>query len=193
MCYRCYINHKLSTYKHCLDKNITYFNDKCNKKDHRFKNCRQESDDMYQKNETKENKSNKTFKIFIRHIFLMKVFVNELKVSHCDFYILNSKATHHCFDNEALFKNLQAIHEIIKIASGEALNIEAINDIEIFFSNNEFLIFTEIIYISILMINLIVISRLWHKDFNILYSIDQSCKISLLSDQLMTNADMINN
>ena len=115
---------------------------------------------MYQKKKTKENKSDKTSKIFIRHIFLVKIFVNELKVSHCGFYILNSEATHHCFDNKALFKNLRAIHEMIKTASGEALNIEVINDIEISFSNGEFLILTEVMYIPILMVNLIVISRL---------------------------------
>ena len=192
-CHRCYINHKLSAYKHCFDKNITCFNDKCKKRDHRLKNCRQESGDIYQKEKTKEDKSNKTFKIFIRHIFLMKVFVNELKISHCDFYILNSEATHHCFDNKVLFKNLRAIHEMIKTASDKALNIEVISDIEILFSNDEFLIFTEVMYIPILMINLIVISRLWHKGFDVLYSTSQSCKICLLSDQLMTNADMINN
>ena len=192
-CHRCYINHKLLAYKHYFDKNITCFNDKCKKRDHWFKNCRQEDDDMYQKKKTKENKSNKTLKTFIRHIFLMKVFVNELKASHCNFYILNSEATHHCFDNKALFKNLRAIHKMIKIANGETLNIEVINNIEISLSNDKFLILTKVMYISILMINLIVISRLWHKDFNVLYSTDQSCKICLFSDQLMTNADMINN
>ena len=133
------------------------------------------------------------FKTFIRHIVLMKVFVNELKASHCDFYILDSRATHHCFDNKVLFKNLRATHEVIKIANGEALNIEVISDIEILLSNDEFLILTEIMYISILMINLIVISQFWHKDFDILYSTDQLCKIYLFSDQLMANADMINN
>ena len=46
-CHRCYINHKLLTYKHCFNKNIICFNDKCKKKDHRFKNCRQEDDDIY--------------------------------------------------------------------------------------------------------------------------------------------------
>ena len=148
---------------------------------------------MYQKNETKENKSDKTFKTFICHIFLMKAFVNELKTNHCDFYILDSKATHHCFDNGILFKNLQAIYKMIKTASDKTLNIEIINDIEIFLSNDEFFILTEIMYISTLMINLIVISQLWHKDFNILYLIDQSCKICLFNDQLMTNADIINN
>ena len=45
----CYINHKLSAYKHCFDKDITCFNNKCKKRDHRLKNCRQEDDDMYQK------------------------------------------------------------------------------------------------------------------------------------------------
>ena len=192
-CHRCYINHKLSTYKHCLDKNITCSNDKCKKRGHRLKNCRQEDDDMYQKEKTKEDKSNKTPKTFIRHISLMKIFVNELKVSHCDFYILDSEATHHCFGNKALFKNLRATHEVVKIASDEALNIEVIGDIEISLSNGEFLVLTEIMYILILMINLIIISRLWHKDFDVLYSIDQSCKICLFSDQLVTNADMINN
>ena len=39
-CHRCYINHKLSIYKHCFDKNITCFNDKCKKRSHRLKNCR---------------------------------------------------------------------------------------------------------------------------------------------------------
>ena len=115
---------------------------------------------MYQKDETKEDKSDKIFKTFIRHICLIKVFVNELKINHCDFYILNSKATHYCFDNKTLFKNLRAIHEMIKIANDEVLNIETINDIEIFLSNDEFLILTEVMYISILKINLIIISRL---------------------------------
>ena len=171
-CHRCYINHKLLTYKHCFDKNIICFNDKCKKRDHRFKNCRQENDDMYQKKKIKENKLDKTSKILIRHIFLTKVFVNKLKNNHCDFYILNSKATHHCFDNKALFKNLRATHEMIKTANDETLNIEIINDIKILLSNDEFLIFIKIIYISILMINLIVISQLWHKDFDVLYSTD---------------------
>ena len=123
----------------------------------------------------------------------MKVFVNELKASHCGFYILDSETTHHCFDNKALFKNLRATHEVAKTASDEALNIEVIDDIEIFLSNGEFLVLTEVMYIPTLMINLIVISRLWHKDFDVLYSTDQSCKICLFNDQLMTNADMINN
>ena len=188
-----YTNHKLSTYKHCLNKNITCSNDKCKKRDYRLKNCRQEDDDMYQKDETKENKSDKTPKTFIRHIFLIKVSVNELKASHCGFYILNSETIHYCFDNKALFNNLRATHEVIKIANDEALNIEVINDIKISLSNDEFLIFIEVMYISILMINLIATSRLWHKNFDVLYSIDQSCKICLLSDQLMTNANMINN
>ena len=192
-CHCCYINHKLSAYKHCLDKDITCFNDKCKKKDHRFKNCRQESGDMYQKKKTKENKSNKTSKTSIRHISLVKVSVNELKTSHCGFYILDSETTHHCFDNKALFKNLRAIHEVIKTASDEALNIEIISDIKIPLPNGEFLILTEVMYIPTLMINLIAISRLWHKDFDVLYSTDQLCKICLPNDQLITNADMINN
>ena len=127
---------------------------------------------MYQKDETKKNKSNKTFKILVYHISLMEVFVNELKTNYCDFYILNSKTRYHCFDNKGLFKNLRATYEVIKIANDEALNIEIINDIEISLSNDEFLILTEVMYISILMINLIVISRFWHKDFDVLYSID---------------------
>ena len=90
----------------------------------------------------------------------MKIFVNELKTNHCDFYILNSEATHYCFDNKTLFKNLRAIHEVIKTASDEILNIKIINNIKISLSNDEFLILTEIIYISILIINLIVILRL---------------------------------
>ena len=140
-----------------------------------------------------KNKLNKTFKTFIRHIFLIKVFVNELKIDYCNFYILDSKATHHCFDNKVLFKNLRAIYEMIKTASDETLNIEIISDIKIFLSNGEFLILIEIMYISILMINLIVISRLSYKDFDVLYLTDQSCKICLFNDQLMTNANMINN
>ena len=159
-CHRCYTYHKLSAYKHCLNKDITCSNDKCKKKGHRLKNCRQEGGDMYQKEKTKEDKSNKTFKILIRHISLMKVSVNELKASHCGFYILDSEATHHCFDNKTLFKNLRATYEVTKTASDEALNIEVIDDIEIFLSNDEFLILTEVMYISTLMINLIAISRL---------------------------------
>ena len=114
-------------------------------------------------------------------------------ISHCDSYILNSEATHHCSDNKALFKNLRTTHEVVKTASGEVLNIEVINNIEISLPNGEFLILSETIYISTLMMNLIVTPRLWHKGFDILYSIDQSCKICLFSSQLMTNADMINN
>ena len=174
----------MSTYKYCLDKNVICFNDKCKKRNHQFKNCRQEDDDIYKKKILKENKfdkSDKTFKILMRHIASVKIFINDLMINHCDSYILNSKATHHCSDNKALFKNLRIIHKMIKTVSDEVLKIEIINNIKISFPNGEFLILSEIMYISILMMNLIVISRLWHKDFDVLYLIDQSCKICLLS------------
>ena len=129
----------------------------------------------------------------MRHIVSVKIFINDLMISHCDSYILNSKATHHCSSNKALFKNLRIIHEMIKTVNDEVLKIEIINNIGIFFSNDEFLILSKVMYISILMMNLIVISRLWHKDFDVLYSINQLCKICLFNDQLMTNANMINN
>ena len=133
------------------------------------------------------------FKTFMRHIASVKIFINNLMISHCDFYILNLKAIHHCLNNKALFKNLRTTYEVVKTVNDEVLKIEIINNIKIFFSNGEFLVFSEVMYISILMMNLIVISRLWHKDFDVLYSTDQSCKICLFSDQLMTNANMINN
>ena len=174
-CLRCYINHKLSTYKYCFDKNVICFNDKCKKKDHQFKNCRQESDDIHKKKSLKKNKfdkSDKTFKTFMRHIVSVKIFINDLMISHCDFYILNSGIIHYCSDNKVLFKNLRTIHEMIKTINDEVLKIEIINNIKISFSNDEFLILSEVMYISILMMNLIVISRLWHKDFDVLYSID---------------------
>ena len=195
-CFRCYINHKLSVYKYCFDKNVIYFNDKCKKRGHQFKNCRQEDDDIHKKENSKKNKfdkSDKTFKTFMRHIASVKISINGLMASHCGSYILDSGATHHCSGNKALFKNLRATHEVAKTANGEVLNIEAINNIEILLPNNEFLILSEVMYISILMMNLNVISRVWHKDFDILYSTDQSCKICLSSSQLMTNANMINN
>ena len=114
-------------------------------------------------------------------------------ISHYDFYILNSETTHHCSDNRTLFKNLQTIHEMIKTVNDKILKIEIINNIKIFLSNGEFLILSEIMYILIFMMNLIVISRFWHKDLDVLYLTDQSCKIYLFNDQLMTNANMINN
>ena len=100
------------------------------------------------------------FKTFMRHIVSVKIFINDLMINHCDFYILNSKATHHCSDNKALFKNLRTTHEVVKTASGKVLNIEAINNIEISLPNDEFLILSEVMYIPILMMNLIVTSRL---------------------------------
>ena len=115
------------------------------------------------KKKFKENKSdnkNDKFKTFTCHIVLIKIFINDLMISHYDFYILNSKAIHHCLNNKTLFKNLRAIHEMIKIANDEVLNIEIINNIKIFFSNDEFLILSEAMYILTLMINLIVTSRL---------------------------------
>ena len=129
----------------------------------------------------------------MRHIVSVKIFINDLMINYCDSYILNSKATHHCSDNKVLFKNLRTTHEVIKTVSDEVLNIEVINNIEISFSNDEFLILSEAMYILTLIMNLIVISRLWHKDFDVLYSTDQSCKICLFSNQVMTNANMINN
>ena len=129
----------------------------------------------------------------MRHIVSVKIFINDLMISHCDFYILNSRTTHHCSGNKVLFKNLRTTYEVIKTANDKVLNIEVINNIEISFSNGEFLILSEIMYISILMMNLIVTSRLWHKDFDVLYSTRQSCKICLFNNQLMTNADIINN
>ena len=69
----------------------------------------------------------------------MKVFINELKINQCNFYILNSEIIHHCFNNKTLFKNLREIYEMIKIVSDEVLNIETINDIKIFFSNKRIL------------------------------------------------------
>ena len=81
-------------------------------------------------------------------------------ISYCDSYILNSEATHHCLNNKVLFKNLRTTHEVIKTANGEVLNIEVISNIEIPLPNGEFLVLSEVMYISILMMNLIVISRL---------------------------------
>ena len=162
-CFRCYINHRLPAYKYCFDKNVICSNDKCKKRGHQFKNCRQEGGDIHKKESSKEDKfgkSDKTFKTSMRHIVSVKISINDLMISHCDFYILNSGATHHCLDNKALFKNLRTTHEVVKTVSGEVLNIEVINNIEIFLSNGEFLILSEVMYISILMMNLIVISRL---------------------------------
>ena len=195
-CLRCYINHKLLTYKYCFDKNVICFNDKCKKKNHQFKNCRQENDNIYKKKNLKKNKfdkNDKTFKIFMRHIVSIKISINNLIINHYNFYILNLKTIHHCLNNKALFKNLRAIHEIIKTINDEILNIKIINNIKISFSNDEFLILSKTMYIFILMINLIIISRFWHKNFNILYLIDYLCKICLFNDQLITNANMINN
>ena len=129
----------------------------------------------------------------MRHIVSVKIFINDLMINHYDFYILNSRAIHHCSDNKTLFKNLRITHEMIKTISDKVLKIEIINNIKIFLPNDEFLVLLEVMYISTLMMNLIVISRLWHKNFDVLYSTDQSCKICLFNDQLMTNADMINN
>ena len=53
-CSRCYINHRLSVYKYCLDKNVICSNDKCKKRDHQFKNCRQEDDDIHKKKNSKK-------------------------------------------------------------------------------------------------------------------------------------------
>ena len=108
----------------------------------------------------------------MRHIASVKIFINNLMISHCNFYIPNSETTHHCLDNKALFKNLRIIHEMIKTVSDKVLKIEVINNIKIFLSNDEFLILSEVMYIPILMMNLIVISRLWYKDFDVLYSTD---------------------
>ena len=80
--------------------------------------------------------------------------------NHYNLYILNLKAIHHCLNNKALFKNLRANNTMIKIVNDEVLNIEIINNIEILLSNDDFLILSEGIYILILKINLIVISRL---------------------------------
>ena len=82
---------------------------------------------------------------------------------------------------------------MIKTVNNELLNIEVINNIEISLLNNEFLILSEVMYILILMINLTVILRLWHKSFNVLYSADQLYRICLFNDQLIINADMSNN
>ena len=118
---------------------------------------------MHEKEKFKEDKSDNKgdkFKTFTRHIVLIKIFINDLIINHYDSYILNSETIHYCSDNKALFKNLRTIHEMIKIVNDEILNIKIINNIEIFLSNGEFLIFSETMYIFILMINLIVISRL---------------------------------
>ena len=195
-CLRCYINHRLLAYKYCLDKDVICSNDKCKKRDHQFKNCRQKDDNIHKKKNSKKNKSeksNKTFKTFIRYIASVKIFINDLIINHCDFYILNLKTTHHCSGNKALFKNLRTTHEVVKTANDELLKIKTISNIEISFSNGEFLVLSEVIYISTLIMNLIVISQLWHKGFDVLYSIDQSCKICLSSGQLMTNANIVNN
>ena len=114
-------------------------------------------------------------------------------INYYDFYILNSETIHHCSNNKILFKNLRIIYEMIKTVNDEILKIEAINNIKIFLSNDKFLILLKVMYISILMMNLIVTSRFWHKNFDVLYSIDQSCKICLFNNQLMMNADIINN
>ena len=162
-CFRCYINHRLSTYKYCFDKNIICSNDKCKKRSHQFKNCRQKDDDIHKKETLKENKfdkNDKTFKTLIRHIASVKIFINDLMISHYDSYILNSETIHHCSSNKVLFKNLRTIHEMVKTANDEVLKIEAINNIEIFLPNGEFLILSKVMYISILMMNLIVLSRL---------------------------------
>ena len=114
---------------------------------------------MKKKFKKKFNNKDDKFKIFTRHIVLIKTFINDLMINHCNFYILNSKIIHHCSNNKTLFKNLRAIHKMIKIINDEVLNIKVINNIKIFFSNNKFLIFLKIMYIFILIINLIIISR----------------------------------
>ena len=195
-CPRCYTNHRLPAYKYCLDKDVICSNDKCKKKSHQFKNCRQEDGGIHKKESSKEDKfdkSDKTSKTPMRHIASVKIFINGLMTSHCDSYILDSEATHHCSNNKALFKNLRATHEVAKTASGEVLNIEAINNIKIPLPNGEFLILSEAMYIPTLVVNLIVTSRLWHKGFDVLYPTDHSCKICLPSGQLVANADMVNN
>ena len=174
-CFCYYINHKLSTYKYCLHKNIIYFNDKHKKRNHQFKNYYQKDDNIHKKKNSKKNKfdkNDKTFKTFMRHIVSVKIFINNLMINYYNFYILNLKAIHHCSKNKTLFKNLRIIHEVIKTINDEILKIKIINNIKIFLLNDEFLILSKIMYISNLMMNLIVISRLWHKDFDILYLID---------------------
>ena len=96
----------------------------------------------------------------MRHIASVKIFINNLMINHYDIYILNSEAIHYCLNNKILFKNLRAIHEMIKIINDKILNIEIINNIKLFLSNDEFLILLKIMYILILMINLIVILQL---------------------------------
>ena len=96
----------------------------------------------------------------MRHIVSIKIFINDLMINYCDFYILNSKAIYHCSNNKALFKNLRTIHEMIKTVNDEVLKIETINNIKISLSNDEFLVLSEIMYISTLMMNLIITSRL---------------------------------
>ena len=99
------------------------------------------------------------FKTFARYIASVKIFINNLMINYYNFYVLNSKTTHHCSNNKTLFKNLQAFNKVIRIANDKILNIEVTNNIKILLSNDEFLILLEAMYILILMLNLIVIFR----------------------------------
>ena len=63
------------------------------------------------------------------------------------------------------------------IANDEKLKVNDIDNINIRLINDKILIFIDIKYISKLQINFINTSRLHHKNFNLLYSINEFCNI----------------
>ena len=178
-CTNCNINYS-SNKKHCFYVNLKCRN--CKKINHIVENCRQKND-RYKKIFIKNFDDSKKFIIFNTHIDMINFNAIELIVEllfsffSTNIWILNSNTIHYCSNNKILFKNLKSTNDVAHTINDEIIRIEIIDNISIQLINENFLILSNIRYISKLIVNLINISSLHYRKFNFTYSIKNFCNI----------------
>ena len=194
-CINCYINHS-SNKKHCLHVDLKCRN--CKRMNHIVRNCRQKEENRYKKFINKNFDDSNKFIIFDTHIDMINLNAIELIVDRLlsnfsiNNWILNSNAIHHCSNNKILFKNLRSTNDVARTTNDEIIRIEIIDSISIQLINEKTLIFTNVRYLSKLIVNLINTSSLHHRNFNFTYSIKNLCNI-FNENHFVDQIDMINN
>ena len=205
LCKKCYIFHLLDN-DNCSNKDEICDNLNCEKsRDHKKFNCNYSEESRHKEylverkerfNNTFTSTSTSSFTLSTSkaHIDTIEMSINRLRSNHfsSSIWILDFEITHHCSNNRSLFlKHLKKINDIVNTASDETLNVENLNNIVIVLSNKKTLTLIDVMYISDFTVNLISTSKLYHRKWNIIYSVDKSVELHK-DDDLIIKANLIN-
>ena len=85
---------------------------------------------------------------------------------------------------------MKSINEIVKTINDEIFQIKNIETIEIFLFNDDYLIFSNVMYILKLTINLINTSKLYRRDIIVIYLIKKLCEFQFQNENMIIMIDL---